>query len=205
MGGDIPSTGILGEGTLLFPMLTGMFGIPALIERIDAACIPAQTDDGKDPVGPGPGLKGVLTGVVAGWFPGITATAGATIASAFGKEDRPERFIATVGSIGTVTAVFSVVTLSVSGSGRSGTSQAVKTFIGDALNGFCSEAFILILFSIALASAIGYCTTIWTGKMMSRLADRIDPNTLNIAVLALIVVLVFLFTGPWGLAVLIGC
>lgn len=121
MGGDIPSAGILGEGTLLFPMLTGMFGIPALLDRIDAASIPRQTDDGKDPVGPGPGLKGVLTGLVAGWFPGITSTAGATIASAFGSEDRPERFIATVGSIGTVTAVFSVVTLAVSGSGRSGT------------------------------------------------------------------------------------
>ena len=166
MGDTIPCTGLLGEGTLLFPMLTGMFGVPALLERVESARIPPQTDDGRDPVGPGPGLKGVLTGLVAGWFPGITSTAGATIASAFSNEDRPERFVAMVGSIGTVTAVFSVVTLAVSGSGRSGTAQAVKEFIGDAMDGFCSEAFVAILFSIALASAIGYFATIWAGKVM---------------------------------------
>ncbi len=81
----------------------------------------------------------------------------------------------------------------------------MKEFIGDALDGFCSEAFVAILFSIALASAIGYFATIWAGKVMSRVADRVEPNTLNNIVLALIVILVFLFTGPWGLAVLLGC
>ena len=201
----IPSTGLAGEGTLLFPMLTGMFGLPPLLERGARTRAPRQRDDGEDPVGPVPGLKGVVTGLLAGWFPGITSTVGATMASAFGRDDSPESFIAMTASIGTVTSVFSVVALAVSGSGRSGTTQAVKEIIGNALDGFCSEAFVLILFSIAAASAVGYVVTIAAGKGMMHLFDAIPGDLLNDSVLVLITALVFVFTGPWGLVVLAVC
>lgn len=203
MNMGIPSSGVLGTGTLLFPMLTGLFGIPPLLERAGSARIPQQVDCGRDPVGPGPGLKGVLTGCIAGWFPGITATAAASLACVFSRDSDPARFISLTSSIGTVTAVFSVVTLSVSGSGRSGTSLAVKGIIGDGLGGFCSDAFVLVLFSIAAAAAIGYAVTIAAGKAMSKLVDAIPAEPLGNAVLALIFVLVLLLTGPWGTAVLV--
>ncbi len=202
MNGVIPSTGILGKGTLLFPMLTGMFGIPPLLERQRNGRPRKQKDDGTDPVGPVPGLKGVATGLVAGWFPGITATVGATLASAFGKEDRPESFIALVSSISTVTAVFALVTLSVTGKGRSGTAMAVKDIIGNSLSGFCSEAFLAILASIAIASVFGYAMTIITGKAIAGIYSSIPSGTLSSAVLILIVILVALMTGPWGLTIL---
>jgi putative membrane protein len=202
MNEDIPCTGILGEGTLLFPLLTGLFGIPPLLEIQKGARIPEQRDSGEDPVGPVPGLKGVLTGCLAGWFPGITATAGASLASAFSGEKDPARFISMTASIGTVTSVFSIVTLSVSGSGRSGTALAVKEIIGDSLDGFCSEAFILILFSIAIASALGYAITIQSGKVMAGVSSSVPAEILADAVLVLMVILVLLLTGPWGLIVL---
>ena len=150
-----------------------------------------------------PGIKGVATGILAGWFPGITATAGATLASAVTRENDPARFISMTASIGTVTSVFSLVTLAVSGSGRSGPSMAVKQIIGDSLGGFCSEAFVLILLSMALATLLGYVSTIGAGKLMVRLSDRISPVAMGDAVLGLIVILVLLFTGPFGLAVLV--
>ena len=199
----IPCTGILGESTLLFPLLTGLFGIPPLLEEISPHGRVAQTDDGTDPVGPAPGIKGVLTGLMAGWFPGITATVGAALTSAFTEERDPARFIAMTASIGTVTSVFSVVTLSVSGSGRSGTAMAVKEIIGDSLTGFCSEAFLAILISIAFASLLGYIITIQCGKAMSRVSGSIPETVLNNAVLMLIVALVLLLCGPFGLAVLV--
>ncbi len=203
MNMGIPSSGPLGTGTLLFPLLTGLFGIPPLLERAGSANIPRQVDIARDPVGPGPGLKGVLTGCMAGWFPGITATAAASLASVFSRDRDPARFISLTSSIGTVTAVFSVVTLSVSGSGRSGTSLAVKEIIGDGLTGFCSDSFVLILFSIAVAAAVGYAVTIAAGKAMSRLLDAVPAEPLGNAVLALIFALVLLLTGPWGTAVLV--
>ena len=202
MNSGIPSEGVFGEGTLLFPMLTGLFGIPPLMERHREGKKRRQVDEDTDPVGPVPGLKGVATGLIAGWFPGITSTVGATLASAFGREKEPESFIALVSSISTVTAIFALVTLSVTGSGRSGTAMAVKDIIGDSLSGFCSEAFMAILLSIAVASAVGYVMTIAAGKMLSGIYSSIPSDTLSTGVLILITALVLLMTGPWGLAVL---
>ena len=199
---DIPSAGVFGDGTLLFPMLTGMFGLPPLLEKTGKGKVPPQTDPGGDPVGPIPGIKGVVTGAVAGWFPGITSTVGASMASLLSRERRPEAFISMVASVGTVTSVFSVVALAVSGSGRSGTAAAAKDLIGDGLSGFCSEAFVSVLISIAFASAVGYAATIVVGRIISGIFDRVPAETVSNAVLILITVLVFLFTGPCGLAVL---
>ena len=199
----IPSTGIAGEGTLLFPLLTGLFGMPVLLSSFKNASIPEQQDDGLPPVGCAPGVKGVLMGSIAGWYPGITATAGATLSSIFMPEDKPERFISVVASIGTVTSIFSLVTLSVSGSGRSGTVLVIREIIGGGASGFCSPEFLLLLLSTAAASFLGYHLTIRAGRLMSSVAGRIDPAALNKAVIGLIIILVLLLTGPFGLLILV--
>ncbi|MCK9323497.1 MAG: tripartite tricarboxylate transporter permease [Candidatus Methanomethylophilaceae archaeon] len=200
---NLPCSGILGDGTLLFPLLTGLFGMPALMSSISNAAIPKQTDTGIDPVGPLPGIKGVITGCLAGWYPGITATAGASLASVFTPENDPARFISLVASIGTVTTVFSIVTLSVSGSGRSGTVLVVKEIMDDNISGFCSEGFLLLLLSIAIATAIGYIITIKAGRLMSDVADRFDLRTLNKVVILFVTILILLLTGPFGIVILI--
>ena len=79
---EIPMDGLGGEGSIMLPLLTGLFGIPVLLETSSAARIPIQRDSVADPVGPVPGLKGVLMGTVAGWFPGITSTVGASMSAA---------------------------------------------------------------------------------------------------------------------------
>lgn len=200
---DIPVYGLLGGGTLLFPLLTGLFGIPPLLDDSPGHRRIRQYDDGKDPVGTGPGLKGVGAGLVAGWFPGITSTAGAAMASAFSEERDPARFISMTASIGTVTSVFSIVALSVSGSGRSGACIAVRDIAGDAFSGFCSEAFLAGLVCMAFAAGIGYGATIGCGKLMVKISDRIPGSALSNAVLVLIVLLVLLMTGPFGLVILV--
>lgn len=202
MSGSIPCSGLLGDGTLLFPLLSGLFGMPALLTSAGTGRIPKQRDDVKDPVGPVPGIKGVLMGCVAGWYPGITATAGASVATAFAPERGPAQFISLTASIGTVTTVFSLITLSVSGSGRSGTVLVIKDIIGDGASGFCSEQFLLLLLSVAVAAVLGYRITIASGKIMASLADRIDPESMNRVIVVFVSALVLLLTGPYGLIVL---
>ena len=90
---EIPMDGALGEGSVMLPMLTGLFGIPVLLESSSSSRMPEQRDRIADPVGMVPGLKGVLMGTVAGWFPGITSTVGASMSAAVFPEDRPERFM----------------------------------------------------------------------------------------------------------------
>lgn len=199
---NVLSQGLFGNGTLLFPLLSGLFGIPPLLRSVGNEGMPEQYECYEDPVGPLPGLKGVLTGCIAGWFPGITATAGAALSASISQEERPENFISLVASIGTVTSVFSIVTLSVTGSGRSGTSVVIKDIIGGGLDGFCSEAFLLLLMTICIASALGYILTITAGHGMSTIADRIDPYKMSIGALILLISIVALMTGIGGLCVL---
>ena len=200
----IPSTGISGEGTLLFPLLTGLFGIPALLSSFKNASVPEQRDDGVSPVDHIPGIKGVIMGSIAGWYPGMTATVGASLSSIFLPENKPEKFISVIASIGTVTSIFSLITLSVSGSGRSGTVLVIKEIVGDGVSGFCSPEFLLLLLCAAIASFLGYHITISVGKMMSRLTNKINAALLNKAVLCLVVALVLLLTGPFGLLILVA-
>ncbi len=195
-------TGILGEGSVMLPMLTGLFGIPVLLSTSSDNVMPAQTDRVKDPVGPVPGIRGVLMGTVAGWFPGMTATVGASVSAAVFPERDPARFISTVASIGTVTSVLSLVVLSVSGNGRSGTALAIGEIAGDGLGGFMSPWFLMLLLSAAVASVIGYQATIWSGKAMSRVASRIRPGPMSRTVIVLLAAIALLLTGPIGLLVM---
>jgi len=198
----VPFSGVISGGDLLLPLLTGLFGVPILITSSSGTAMPAQTDDEQYPVSPGTGLKGVLTGSIVGWFPGITATAGAAFTRMFVKEDRPERFIALVSSIGTAAMVFALITLSVNGKGRTGTMVVVREILGDGLAGVGNWVFMLMLLSVAVASVIGYVATIRSGKMMARLMSHVNVKKMNMTILVAIVVLVLLMTGVWGLAVL---
>lgn len=198
----IPSDGIMGEGTLMFPMLSGLFGMPVLLTSASGGAVPHQKDEGDSPGIRGAGARGVLMGCVAGWFPGITATVGASISACFMPENRPERFISTVASIGTVTSILSLVTLSVSGSGRSGICIVIGDIMGDTLTGFASQAFLMLVLAAGFAALWGYLLTISTGRMMAGIVGRLDSRRLGLGVALLTLALVHLFTGPYGLMIL---
>ena len=199
---DIPCDGILPGSTLMFPMLTGLFGMPAMLQSLRNPRIAEQTDDERYPVGPIPGIKGVLTGVLTGWFPGITSTTGAILSNTITPERRPEGFISMTASIGTAAAIIMLVTMSITGKGRSGTMIIVGDILGDSVIGPMNTVFILLLLAAAISAFLGYHSTIICGKVMSRIINRIDTLILNRACILLVVSLVTVMTGPWGLAVL---
>ena len=198
----VPFHGYVSGGDLLLPLLTGLFGVPVLITSPAGVKIPEQRDD-PCTMSPSSGLKGVLTGSVVGWFPGITATAGAAFTRIFVNENDPERFIALVSSIGTASAVFALITLSVSGKCRTGTMIVVKEILGSGMGGIGGGVFILMLLSVAVAASIGYLAAIRSGKMLSRVIPKVNVRKMNMTILAAIVILVFLMTGGWGIALLI--
>lgn len=199
---DIPSDGIMGKGTLLFPMLTGLFGMPMMMESVKESRTVEQKDETEYPVGPAPGIKGVVTGSIIGWFPGITSTTGAVVASTFTPEKKSEGFISMIASIGTASVVLMLVTLSVTGNGRSGTMLVVKDIMGNDIMGQLNVNFLLLLFSIAIASFLGYRITIACGKRMSHIVSRINMKLLNKICIVLVTVLVLLLTGPFGIGIL---
>lgn len=203
MNYEIPCNGVFTDGNILFPLLTGLFGMPALLQSIGKSEIIKQYDKEKYPVGPLPGIKGVITGCLTGWYPGITATSGAIVSDMITPEKKPEGFISMVASIGTASTVLMLVTMSVSGKGRSGTMLIVKEIVGNDIIGFHNPVFLLLLFSVAIASLMGYYITIFSGKMMNRLISKIDTNLLNKICIIAIVALVLMMTGPYGALILV--
>ena len=199
----VPFSGLLFDGDLLLPLLSGLFGIPMLITSSGGAEIPAQNDDDIHPVTPAAGLKGVAAGSIVGWFPGITATAGAAFTRMFVNEDRPERFIALVSSIGTASVIFAMITLSVNGKGRSGTMIAVRQILGADIMGFGNGIFLLMLLSVAIAAAIGYVAAVRSGKMMAKYISKVNIRKMNAMIAVFIAVLCLLMTGIWGIAILL--
>lgn len=199
---DIPGDGLLGEGTLLFPMLTGLFGMPALLESLHNPRIVEQKDDERYPVGPIPGIKGVLTGILTGWFPGITSTTGAILSGSVTPERRPEGFIAMTASIGTSASIIMLVTMSITGHGRSGTMIIIGDILGDSVIGPMNGCFIALLLTAAFAAFLGYHSTVICGRIMSKVINMIDVLLLNKICIMLILALVFLMTGPFGLVIL---
>jgi len=197
-----PTAVPLGDGNLLFPLLTGLFGVPMLLGSAAGGAVPPQTDTGICPVDAWPGIKGSITGCLVGWFPGITATTGAVLSGMAMPEERPERFISMVASIGTASAVFTLVTLSVSGSGRSGVMVVAGDIIGEGLGGFCSPTFLLLLLGVAVASVLGYAATLAFGRVFCDMANRADPRRTSLAVLIALLALTVLLTGQLGVAVL---
>ena len=199
----IPSDGIIVGGTLMFPMLTGLFGMPMMLQSLCNPVIEVQNDDCEYPVGPVPGIKGVITGVLTGWFPGITSTTGAILSDSVTPEKSPEGFISMTASIGTSAAIIMLVTMSITGHGRSGTMIIIGDILGDSIIGTMNICFLLLLLTAAFAAFLGYVSTILCGKLMSKVINSIDTLILNRACIILITALVLLMTGPFGLLILL--
>ena len=199
---EMPSEGMIIGSTMLFPMLTGLFGMPTMLQALRNPVIEKQEDDCEYPVGPIPGIKGVITGVLTGWFPGITSTTGAILSDSITPEKKPEGFIAMTASVGTSAAIIMLVTMSITGHGRSGTMIIIGDILGDSIIGAMNTFFLLLLLTAAFAAFLGYCSTILCGKMMSKVINHIDTLILNRFCIILIVSLVLLMTGPFGLLIL---
>lgn len=197
----VPS-GILPAGDLLFPLLTGLFGMPAMILSLNNGNMPEQIDSNTHPVDCIPGIKGVITGSIVGWFPGITSTAGAVIAGTVMPEKKPERFVSMIASIGSAATVIALITLSVSGNGRTGTMVAIGEVLENSASGLDDGIFLVMLLSVAVACLVGYHATIKAGKWLSVTMVGRDIRRLNMVIIAVMVVLVILMTGLIGIVIL---
>ncbi|MBP5394790.1 MAG: tripartite tricarboxylate transporter permease [Candidatus Methanomethylophilaceae archaeon] len=193
------------EPETMFPLLTGLFGIPSLLTADRNSDIPPQKDDEKMPVSPVHGIKGVLTGSITGWFPGITSTAGATIAGHVFSTGGTRGFISMVSSIGTASTMFAFITLCINGKERSGTMSVIGSLLRDADLGLGSVTFVSMMVAMAIASVLAYMLTVWSGKAVCGFLRRMDMVVFNRIILVAMVAMTVLFCGYWGLIVLIAC
>ncbi len=200
------------DGNMMFPLLTGLFGLPSLLASQEGRPIPEQQDPGPVHLESHVVLSGSLSGLLAGLVPGITSTSATVPASMIcGDAERDdeasaERFIVLSAAVGTAAMVFGVLALASTGQGGTGALMVVESMLGnDALEDMArptSAHLTLLLLSVLLSSLLAFVLTIKVGVIVARRSSGSSGGRLSRAILVLIVALCVILCGPAGLIVL---
>jgi TctA family transporter len=212
--GRLPLTGTWDgiDGNMLFPLLTGLFGLPTLLSSVSSGHIPKQDETIDPDFLPRAAIGGALAGGFVGWVPGVTSTTGTMIGSMADADrgddpdDAARRFITMVSSVGTAAAVFGIIALAVSGKGRTGALLVVKQMLGadgiEALSSATSTETIMLLVSVFAAALLGYAITLRLGKVFAAKVGNVDLDRLTKCIIAAMLLLVLLMTGIPGMLLL---
>ena len=212
----------LGEPSILLPLLSGLFGSSQLIiSLMSAPVIPAQLgyriDLERKRIFRGIFIGG-LSGSLVAWLPGISSSVATVFARLFirqepGEEwegyskfedpvsmlDPAKEFIVSVSGVNTCNAIFALVALAVIGKSRNGAMVVVDGLLGGIEPG--TSVMILFLCAVSLTALLSYFSTIYIGdRVHNRLSDLNYP-VLCYTVLAILSMIVVLFTGVYGIVI----
>lgn len=196
------SFGIFGIGEILLPLLTGLFGIPVLMNSMRSPVKPAEQSFTGLLISQGAllknSVKGAFAGAIVGWLPGFSSgTANALLAvrrsSDFGKQD-PREYIVSTSAANTANAVLGLAALYAIGRMRSG---AMVT-----LASFDLPSIYLLVLAAGVAALAGYFVTVGSSKFSGAFM-RLDQRILSRVVLIFLVGITIIFCGPFGILILI--
>lgn len=185
-----------GDGAVLMPLLTGMFGLPLLLLATEGV-IPRQLHTVpslhlKD-ITAGT-ISGTAAGLIVGWLPGLSnATANGVIASFIPEEDGGRRFLLATGAAASANAVMGIAALYGIGRMRSGVMAALAAVEHPSL--------LLILTILAASGAIAYLLAVGLSRYASCLSG-VNARLLSHIVFIALVVLCGALTGPFGAGIL---
>lgn len=185
---------------VLFPVLSGLFGVSVLLFAANSKLdIPKR---GKEIRVSGRQQRravifGSAGGIATGLLPGIGTSEIATLASV----DKNEKsFITTLGAITVSNALLSILALWLIQKSRSGVAVVLEQTVSIGFNEF--------LFIVAVTLFVSGMSAVITLKAAKRtvvLLGRINYATISKAIIAVIVAMAIIFTGLYGLLLLITC
>ncbi|MBS3052196.1 MAG: tripartite tricarboxylate transporter permease [Candidatus Aenigmarchaeota archaeon] len=187
---------------VLFPSLTGMFGLAGLlIERGGLKKLPTQRQI-IDNINNEGFVKTVSSGIIAGLLVGILPGAGESQAGVLVSHTiklSDKEFLGTLSGINMSNLLFSIVSLSSLEKIRSGTALAINEIVYN----FNTE---YLLFSVGILIFSGSLSVIFTwflGKKTLLLLSKINYDLVSKIIILFTCTLVLLFTGFWGFFILI--
>jgi len=187
----------------LFPMLSGLFGISTLLLSLnDAIRLPHQMQTETLEIQRPKILKSVAAGTVTGFLtaflPGLGPAQGAVLASQFVRGLGDYGFLILTGAMGTVNFAFSLGTWAMLDKARNGAIASAME-----LQGILSQNDLLILIGVMLfAGGISCWLMLRLARMFAKWIVLLPYRIVVLIVLAGIILLVGLLTGPLGLVVL---
>ena len=191
---------------LLFPILSGMFGVSYLLLQLRAKilAVPKQTffepyvgeKESAEAV-----IKGSVGGIASGFLPGVGSS---QIAALFSNQNNSQRkeesYLISIGAITMANLFLSLLSIYLISRPRSGIAVALANTIG--INFTTTVAIILTVLAAAGATAI---IVLFITKRFINKMSKINYSLLNRMVIISIVILVFVFTQYIGLLLFAVC
>ncbi|OIB57933.1 tripartite tricarboxylate transporter permease [Natrialba sp. SSL1] len=197
---DLSPDAPLEAGGMLAPLFAGLFGAPVLIDAIFGSGIPPQRDGTIELprwlVG-ATALAGALAGAVVGYIPGISAAIAAVAVLVLVPGNAGDRgYIVATSGVDTANTIFALFALVAIGQPRTGVMVAFE-------NVNAPLELPILLGAVLLAGVCGFVLVIVVGERYLELVGRVAYWKISTAVLGLLLVLSYLFTGPLGIVVFV--
>lgn len=194
---DLQTGGVIAAGSVLAPLFAGLFGAPVLLDALTGAGVPRQAE----PTVTTPktavaafALVGTLGGAAVGYLPGVSSAVAATLALLVVPAAGARGFLVTTSGVNTANSIFALFALIALGSPRTGVLVAVQR-AGVGVN------LPVMLAGVVVGAAAGFVLVVSVGDRYLQTVGRLDYARLSVTVLALLVVLVAVLTGPVGVGV----
>ncbi|MEM4263306.1 MAG: tripartite tricarboxylate transporter permease [Candidatus Woesearchaeota archaeon] len=187
----------------LFSMLSGMFGISALLLSLfNKDSVPVQMNDECVQLGKLEYVKSLAGGVFAGsfitLFPGIGPAQAAALSNSIFKVEEYS-YLVLVGGLNTVNFIISLVTLFAINKARNGAIVSMMEILPN-----MSLARLGVFSAAALiAGGIATILTLKIAKAFSFMIEHVNYKILSVCIICFITGLSFYFSGFFGLLVLL--
>ena len=210
---EIPVDSPIGlSSPVLFPALAGLFGTPTLITSLmTKPVIPKQII--KNPILDKKFKKssllsiitGSLGGILVSIIPGITSATGTVIAMNARGESSKKQTIITLSAVNTACAFFVVVVMFIILKSRSGATLAAMELISvlEWENILMPSNLSYLLIALLLGGTLSYFLTLKVGKIFAKKFANVPYALIVKLTISLVVILVFLFTGLFGILILV--
>ena len=179
------------EVSILFPLLSGLFGFPTLIAGMTSERIPDQSKE-MDVPEINSVLKGVGSGLFVSLFPGISS--GVATVLSVGKGDDEKRYISSVSSANTANTMLNFAILISAGKIRSGVAQAFSVFASP-------ERFLYLPITGVASAFAALAFTLLFSFPVSRIFQRLNPASISKAVLVFLIASILITGGFDGIGV----
>ncbi|VVB83495.1 Tripartite tricarboxylate transporter TctA family protein [uncultured archaeon] len=182
----------------LLPLLTGLFGTSMLIASIkNKIQIPKQEITKPECRLFKPVLGSLIASPLCGFLPGLGSGQAAILGNAVSRTDR-KGFLVLVGATNVLVMGLSFVSLYAISKTRTGAAAAIQEIIG----ALSWKILLIILFAVLISGVVSFILAKILAKFFSDKINKINYAKLSIAVLILLAVIVFIFSGFFGLLIL---
>jgi len=191
----------LNQQTVLFPVLSGIFGLSILATSLlQKSSLPTQSE-GSIMSKKRDLIKSIVLGSVAGlavgFLPAIGVSQAAALFQGIGGLSDARSFLVSLSGIGLANEVFSLNSVYLIGNPRSGSSVAIEEIMGS----IKAQDVTLFASVIVLAAGVGAVSTLLLSKKIPPILARINYRTLSASVFLLILLMVTVTCGLYGVLV----